>query len=200
MIIPSDTKTASEMYGLITQVVVPRPVAWILSDNGATGSYNLAPFSYFNAVTSDPPILSFSIGNKAENNPKDTRANIEARKHFVVNIADASLAAQVSASAEAFPHGISEIEKCGLATTEVDGWSLPRLSDVKVALLCRHYKTVLVGNRQQGLVLGEIISSFVADEIVSEGGDEPKLDISAWNPLARLGGADYCEVGKIFEV
>jgi len=85
MLLRLDQFEAAQRYYLMSQTLVPRPVAWVLSEN-ATGSYNLAPFSYFNAICSTPPLIMFSIGKKPDGADKDTRRNIIERKRFTVHI------------------------------------------------------------------------------------------------------------------
>ena len=95
-------KPTREIYGLMTQTIIPRPIAWILTDNGDQ-SFNLAPFSFFNGVSSTPPLLSVSIGHKSDGTKKDTWLNIESRSHFIVHIPPAHLATSVTKTAEPLP-------------------------------------------------------------------------------------------------
>ncbi|MFV2033306.1 MAG: flavin reductase family protein, partial [Gammaproteobacteria bacterium] len=95
MIVPFDTLSPAKVYFTLIQTLMPRPVAWVLSEN-PDESYNLAPFSYFNAICSDPPLIMLSIGVKPDGGPKDSRLNIEAGKDFVVHIAHRELAPVVT--------------------------------------------------------------------------------------------------------
>ncbi len=125
-----------EIYSAMIQCIVPRPIAWVLSDNG-DGSSNLAPFSYFNGVSSKPPILSISVGKKRDGSKKDTWKNIEERTHFVVHLARSTQAPAVSATAASLPFGTSEVIENQLEVTQDSSWSLPRLVDAPIAMLCR---------------------------------------------------------------
>src|SRR5580692_967947 len=116
------------------QLVIPRPIAWVLSDNG-NGTHNLAPFSFFNAITSNPPILMLSVSWKDEAHHKDTWANISERNNFVVHIPSGEQVHDVSNSSSVLPHGVSEIDKFHISTQSVEGWPLPRIRDAKVAFL-----------------------------------------------------------------
>lgn len=184
------------IYFTMIQCIVPRPIAWILSDNGDS-SHNLAPFSYFNGVCSRPPILFVSIGRKKGGEKKDTWRNIEERQDFVIHIPRYPEAEAVSASAAPLDFGKSEVEAGGHQLINEPDWPLPRLSDSPLALLCRHYKTVEVGEASQGLILGEIIAAHIDDDIKS--GDPSvgdfTIDVSKLNPLSRLGEKDYGSVG-----
>lgn len=182
------------------QCIVPRPIAWVLSDNGDQ-SLNLAPFSYFSGVSSKPPIISLSVGKKRSGEKKDTWRNIEERNHFVVHIAHTEQAAQVSATAASLAFGESEITANQLATTAEPNWPLPRLQGPRIALLCERHQIVEVGETPQGLVLGQILQIYLADEILdASDGNSPKVNIERLNPLARLGGDDYSAIGKSFTV
>jgi flavin reductase (DIM6/NTAB) family NADH-FMN oxidoreductase RutF len=183
------------------QIPKTRPIAWVLSDNGDT-TVNLAPFSYFNGVTSRPPTLSISIGHKRDRSKKDTWRNIEERGHFVVHIAGSDLAAQVSATAASLEFGESEAAANRLEVVPEAGWPLPRLKTVRIALLCERHQIIEIGNGPQGLVIGEIKSAWLADEIaISEGGSAiPGVDVGKLDPLARLGDDDYARLDQVFTV
>ena len=112
MLIDLTALSPSQIYHTMIQTVVPRPIAWVLSDNG-DDSFNLAPFSYFNAVSSRPPIVSLSIGLKKDGSDKDTRRNIKERSHFVIHIPHVEQAQLVTDSAAALAHGESEIARLG---------------------------------------------------------------------------------------
>ena len=107
--------SANQIYGTMVQTVVPRPIAWVLSENPQE-AYNLAPFSYFNAVCSDPPLLMISIGKKPDGSFKDTRVNIEQRKDFVVHIAHENMLDALNESSATLSAEVSEIELQGLIT------------------------------------------------------------------------------------
>ena len=118
--------SSNQVYHLMTQSIVPRPVAWVLSDNGigeGTDRYNLAPFSYFNAICSDPPLVILSIGKKLDGSPKDTRRNIGSRGQFVIHLAQAAQAPQVTESSRTRPHGDSALSAAAYLSprTRLDG-------------------------------------------------------------------------------
>ena len=192
--------SAREAYGFMVQAIVPRPVAWVLSDNG-TGNFNLAPFSFFNGVTSRPPTLSISIGKKRDGAKKDTWRNIEERSHFVVHIAGASMAKQVSDTSASLTFGESEVDRNQIELTPVDGWSLPRVRTANVAMLCERYRIVEIGDGPQGLIIGRILRAYVDDAILAKDGDgEVMLLPRHLDPLARLGGDSYASLEEPFEV
>jgi len=195
-----DRLSPAEVYGLMIRTIVPRPIAWVLSDNGDE-TFNVAPFSYFNGVTSRPPTLSISIGRKRDKSKKDTWRNIEERGHFVVHIPHREQAEPVAQTAASLPFGESEIPLAGLQVTNEAGWPLPRLRDARVAMLCRNHQIVEIGEAPQGLVIGEILSMHLADEIVTTNeGAVPDISATTLDPLARLGGDDYSGIGPAFTV
>jgi flavin reductase (DIM6/NTAB) family NADH-FMN oxidoreductase RutF len=188
------------IYQTMIQCIVPRPIAWVLSDNGDE-SFNLAPFSYFNGVSSKPPIISISIGKKRDGSKKDTWINIEERKHFVVHLAQADQAPHVSATAASLPFGESELTDNDLPTVQDPYWPLPRLEKTPIAMLCRLHQIIEVGETPQALVLGRIEQLYIADQITKDSDTAaPSIDSALLDPLARLGGDDYAKVGAPFTV
>ena len=184
----------SQRYHLMVQTVVPRPVAWVLTA-GDDGSHNLAPFSYFMAVGSDPATLAVSVGRKAGGEPKDTWRNIAERGDFVVHIAGRELLDPLNDSSAALDYGDSEIARTGLELTGDPGRHLPRLSAAKVALWCRRYAVHEIGT--QGLIVGEVHAAYVADDIATADGGRLTVDAAALDPIARLGGTNYMLAGEI---
>lgn len=187
-------------YRLMIQSIIPRPVAWVLSENENDG-HNLAPFSYFNAVHSHPPLIMMSIGYKRDKSKKDTRVNIERSQKFVVHIASSHLAAKVTESSLAFDYGVSEVEKTGLELhNEWTDFPLPRLKDAKIAMACKLDQVIEVGKNKQGLIFGEIEKMYIADDIVTQKEDNILIDAMKLDPLARLGGDDYGSLGNVFTI
>lgn len=195
-----DQLPPAEIYELMIGAIVPRPIAWVLSDNG-DATFNLAPFSYFNGVTSRPPTLSISIGRKRDGSAKDTWRNIEERGHFIVHIPHRGQVDAVAQTAASLPFGESEIPLAGLALADEPGWPLPRLRDARVALLCRRHRIIEIGEAPQGLVIGEILSAHLDDAIATPtDGGAPRISATDLDPLARLGGDDYCGLGPSFTI
>jgi flavin reductase (DIM6/NTAB) family NADH-FMN oxidoreductase RutF len=186
-----------QVYACMTQTLTPRPIAWVLSEN-ADGGYNLAPFSYFNAVCSDPPLIMLSIGHKPDGSAKDTRANILQRKHFVVHIAHVDLLDALNASAAVLPAGESELTRLELPTADFDGSPLPRLAQARVAYACSLYQSQEIGPQRQALILGQVHRVFVDDALIAEDAKgRARIDTERLGPLARLGGEQYAELGNV---
>lgn len=187
-------------YHFITQAIIPRPVAWILTANG-NETFNLAPFSFFNGVTSDPPIVSFSVGHKSDGSKKDTWLNIESRDYFVVHIPSVSDAEAVSQTSKTLPFGVSEVDDANLSLKAIPDWPLPVLQDAGLAFLGKKHAIHLVGNGPQALILGEMLHAYVDDEIcATDANGRFVISSQRLNPLARLGGGDYAGLGKTFTI
>lgn len=189
----------NQIYHTMIQSIVPRPIAWVLSQNDS-GNYNLAPFSYFTAVASDPPLVMFSVGKKPDNSQKDTLKNINTRKRCVIHIADKSLAQPVSLSAATLPYGQSEIEHANLTTTEFDDFPLPRVEQAKIALGCSLFEIKEIGNKPMALIFAEIEKVYVNDDIIERNDNRTHINAEKLNPLVRLGGDDYASISTPFTV
>lgn len=197
MIIDLSEMSPPEAYFTMTQTVIPRPICWALTENHDR-SYNLAPFSYFNAFASDPPIVIFSVGIQPDGSDKDTLTNIEARPEFVINIASDDQLAVLNQTSATLPYGTSEVDSNGIELAAVDGFSVPRVAGSKLALMCERHHIQTVGNRKQSLIFGEIKSIYVDDEC-AEITDKGRLKIHAdrIRPLSRLGAGEYVSFGEV---
>jgi flavin reductase (DIM6/NTAB) family NADH-FMN oxidoreductase RutF len=150
-------------YKLLTATVVPRPIAWVVSAD-AQGRVNAAPFSFFNCFGGHPPAVCVGVGGR-NGGPKDTLANIEARREFVVNLVPEALAAQMNDTATDFPPDHDELQITGLATEPSRQVSVPRIAGSPVALECR-LQEVMVIDHNANIVVARVIAVHVADEAV----------------------------------
>ncbi len=195
MHIDLSTLSPAQTYATMTQSIVPRPVAWILTEND-TGTYNLAPFSYFNAISSSPAMAMFSVGVTADGDIKDTRYNLEKRAHAVIHIAHREMAEAMTASSASIEKDVSEVTQLGLETTNMPGSALPRLQDCRVAYAARLTDTKLIN--QQWIAFMELTSLYLDDAIVGEDA-KGRLKVMAdkLDPIGRLGGGEYLMAGDI---
>ena len=199
MFIDLSQLSSSRIYHTITQSLIPRPVAWVLSEN-ATNSFNLAPFSYFSAVSSDPPLLMLSIGEKPDGSPKDSRVNIIERSHCVIHIAPASMAEAVTESSRTLAAGDSELDRLDLELAAFEGASLPRLADCPVAMACELYRAEQITSKQM-MILVELKQLYLADALLEQDAQgRMKIDARKINPLARLGGDQYGLLGEVINI
>lgn len=199
MIIDFTSIEPLQRYHLMTQTVIPRPIAWILSTN-EDSSFNLAPFSYFTAVCSDPPLLVLSIGHKPDGAIKDTRHNILSGRDFVIHIASVAQAEALNISAAPLQYGESELATSGMELTDFPGCAVPRLKASKVAWHCRFYQYHELGPGRQAVIYAEICHLYLNDTVVEENAGRYLVDAQRVNPLCRLGGANYSGLGKTFAV
>ena len=188
--------TGTQAYFALTQSVIPRPIAWVLSDNG-DGSHNLAPFSFFNAICGDPPLVMISVGRKAEGQRKDTWVNIEEREDFVIHIPPSAMAQPMVDSAASLPHGESEVTRLNLKTQAVAGQRLPRVVGPGIAMFCTKHAIFEVGNEPQGLILGLVRGMFIDEGIATLHDGRLTIDAKKVDPIARLGGNDYVRFGEM---
>lgn len=199
--------TANTRYHLMTQTIIPRPIAWVLTANqpldAAEPGFNLAPFSFFNALCSDPPLVMLSIGSKSSDQPKDTRQNILQGEDLVIHLPSVEQASDVTASAATLAYGDSELLQLkSPELVEFPGCPLPRLASAPVAFYARFYDVHYLGPAKQAIIYAELLQLYVKDEAITE--DQQKgrylIDANQVNPLARLGGANYAGLKDFFAV
>jgi flavin reductase (DIM6/NTAB) family NADH-FMN oxidoreductase RutF len=183
----------------INALVAPRPIGWISSIDAA-GRVNLAPFSYYNAVSADPPVVVFAPNEAARGTPKDTLRNVREVGEFVVNLAHASLRQQINATSKAYPHGVDEFEQVGLTAVASRAVRPPRVGECSAALECTVHDIIELphrpGGRRSHLVIGTVVGIYIADELIVGG----RVDAIRLNQLARLGYVDYTAVEATFEL
>jgi flavin reductase (DIM6/NTAB) family NADH-FMN oxidoreductase RutF len=186
------------VYGWMTSVIAPRPIAWV-STISADGRTNLAPFSFFQGVTSNPPTLLFVPVNNRDGQPKDTVRNLQQVPEFVVNVVPYALAEPMNASAATLPYGESEFEKFNIATAPSVKVRPPRVAAAPVAFECTLHQIVDIGEGPLAahVVFGRIHLVHVSDAVLGADGriDAGKLDL-----IGRLGGDWYCRTTERFAI
>ncbi|MDN3648096.1 flavin reductase family protein [Reinekea marina] len=183
-----------QVYRLLTHTIVPRPVAWILTEN-EDGSLNMAPFSYFNVIASDPALVMISVGQKRDGTKKDTWRNIEERQFCTIHIANTELMPQVNETARGLAEGDSELNQIEHELVAEESFTLPRLKSAPVAMSCKLHDIHLVGNGPQAVIYLSVKHIFVKDTLLT---DAPfTVDAHKLDPISRLGGEDYASLGEI---
>jgi flavin reductase (DIM6/NTAB) family NADH-FMN oxidoreductase RutF len=150
--------TEGQTYALLTQSIIPRPIAWALTDNSLPGDaqWNLAPFSFFNGIASDPPTVMFSIGSwDVSGKSKDTLVNLRKKPAFTIGIANQNQIKQVQQSATSLPHGVSETTEFGISVHPWD-WPTPLIDGCGINFACTLSKEVKVDESSQILVFAKI--------------------------------------------
>lgn len=191
------TRGAKANYHFLTSAVMPRPIAWVTTLDPATGVVNAAPFSWFQAVCSEPPMLALAINVRDDGTPKDTLRNIRALGQFVVNVAPRSLVHEMVRTAADFAPDVSEVDAVGLGTTPSAKVRPPRLAASPVHLECRLAQALPLGVGKTTLVLGEVVHVAADDAVLDERGnvDPDKLVL-----VARMGGSEYVDTQHHFTV
>lgn len=187
---------ARDRYKLLTSLVVPRPIAFVTSEN-AEGLVNAAPFSFFNVFSDEPPLVVIGIGRRAGGALKDTARNIEARGEFVVNLVDEDLAPAMNVAAVDFPPETSEPGPAGLTLAASTLVRPPRIAEAPAALECRNHTTLVIGADHR-LVVGEVLAIHVRDGLVDPG--TLRIDFDAYRPVGRLFANLYCRTRDTFEL
>jgi flavin reductase (DIM6/NTAB) family NADH-FMN oxidoreductase RutF len=177
--------SADEAYKLLSSTVVPRPIAWLTTLN-EKGGINLAPFSFFNAVSSDPPMIAVSIEDRARNVEKDSLANIKRAGSFVSHVVTEALLESVVTSAIEFPSEISEVEVTGLHLVSSHHIAVPRLLEVPVSMECKLESFLRVG-KAATLVIAEVVCFHVQGELYKNG----RVDSVKLQALGRMSGSDF---------
>jgi flavin reductase (DIM6/NTAB) family NADH-FMN oxidoreductase RutF len=181
------------IYHLLTGVVVPRPIGWI-STIDETGRPNLAPFSFFNVCSDDPPVVYFSSCERrqpgAVSGPvKDSVQNAVQTGEFVVNVVSADLLHQMVATAASLEPHLDEFAHAGLTTAPSVQVRPPRVAAARAAIECRLHSTVPLGAYE--MVLGEVVALVVRREVMVDG----RVDVTRLAPVGRLAGALYTLLG-----
>lgn len=168
-------------YHLLNSLVVPRPIAWVstLSDQGVT---NVAPHSFYNVLSSDPPTVYFSSSGL-----KDSVRNAQFTGDYVVNVVDEFLAEQMNLSSADFPATESEYEAAGLSAIASDMVKAPRMAEACASLECKVTQILEIGNAPSFVVIGEVVRIHVAERIWRNG----RVDHDLMRPLGRLAGSGY---------
>jgi flavin reductase (DIM6/NTAB) family NADH-FMN oxidoreductase RutF len=172
-----------EIYNLLIGLVAPRPIALITSMD-ENGGLNAAPFSAYNYLCTDPPIVGIGVANRPEHQPKDTAHNIRRTGEFVINVVTEDIAPQMNICATDFPAEVSELEMANLETAPSAVVKVPRIASAHAALECREHTTLEIGRSR--IVLGRVVSIYVEDQYVDPGG--PYILAEQLHAIGRMNG------------
>jgi len=196
--LPAEALSADEMYLLLRDSVVPRPIAWV-STVDPQGRSNLAPYSFFNVCSSDPPVLGFSVGGlgadeRGQQRAKDTLVNIRATREMVVNLVPESMLEPMVLTSSALPPGASEFDFAALPPAPATRVRPPRVAGAPVAFECTTYGIMEIGS--SWWVMGRVVHVHVDDRIYvgPRGAQNHRVDPlrdEAMRPVGRLGRALY---------
>jgi flavin reductase (DIM6/NTAB) family NADH-FMN oxidoreductase RutF len=196
---PGLHKEAGLSFSPIKAIVSPRPIGWI-SSSGKDGSINLAPYSYFNAISELPPMVMFSSAPLGNAQHKDSLRNVIETEEFVVNVVSAALVDAMNITSADLAYGQNEFTAAGLEMADCNTVKVPRVAAAPAALECKLWKVIELPKPETGgagvMVISTITGIHIADETVKDG----KIDVTSYQPLARLGYMDYARIDDVFEM
>lgn len=186
-----------KIYRLFSGSICPRPIAWV-STRDAAGHDNLAPFSFFNVVSVNPPVLGFSPLLDGDGNAKDTIRNLDEVAECVVHIGGEGLVEELNATSAGLPRDEDEFTHAGLEKHAMPGVSVPRVAGAPVAFGCRLREIIRFGDQPLAgnLVLAEVVSIHVDDALW----DGRHVDRAGLRPIGRMAGNDYARTTDLFVV
>ncbi len=189
MIVNPDEHLPKDIYKLMIGAIVPRPIAFV-STISAAGVRNLAPFSFFTGVGSNPPAVCFCPARRESDGArKDTLRNVLETGEFVVNVVSEEIAAQMNMCAADFEPEIDEFEIAGLTSVPSDLVKPPRVGESPIQMECRLLQTVEICDQPLGatLVIGRVLRFHIADELF----DDFRIDPDKLRAVGRMGGPTY---------
>ena len=204
MIVSPSDLSHSELYGILLNSVAPRPIAWV-STISASGNLNLAPFSFFNAVCVDPPLLAFAPGlrrpkqaDAIHGEAKDTLRNVRETKEFVVNVVTYELAEAMNLTSGEYDASVDEFELAKLTPQPSNIVRPPRVAESPVSFECRLHQILDFSSRptSSSLVIGQVVSIHMNDAHLKDG----KLDRNSLDLIGRMGGLQYTRTTQRFEM
>ena len=201
MFYETDTNNHGLRYNPLKACVVPRPIGW-LTTMSAAGVVNLAPFSFFNLLSYDPPFVMFSAGvHEGDGGRKDTVVNVETTGEFVYNMATWAQKDQMNQTARIIERGVDEMVAAGLEPLPSRLVRPPRVKGSPVHFECRLHQIVALPGRtpasEHHVVIGRVVAVHIDDEVITADG---RVDVLRMRPIARLGYKDYASVDSVFQM
>jgi flavin reductase (DIM6/NTAB) family NADH-FMN oxidoreductase RutF len=185
-------------YKLLASVILPRPIAWVVSKDAA-GSVNAAPFSFFNILSADPPLVAIGFSAAPDREGKDTLGNIRAHADFVVNLVPEELAEAMNVTATNAPRGMDETQIAGLELAACSVVDVPRIVASPVALECRLWQVIEPGGSST-IVLARVLYAHVRETVFSDV-ERLHVDPAQMRLIGRMhGGGGYCTTRDVFTI
>lgn len=187
-----------ENYKFLTGSIIPRPVAFVTTLS-AEGILNAAPFSYFNIVTANPPMISISV-QRADGRMKDTARNAIQQKEFVVHIGDEQYVEEMNATAKPLPPNESEVEYAKLTPVASSKIKVPGVKEASIRMECVLEKAIPLGGTEDNpaceLLIGRVVQYHIRDDLYENG----RINAEGLHPVSRLAGNSYSKLGERFEI
>jgi len=183
-----DKTPARQIYNLLIGLVAPRPIAWVTSMDEA-GRLNAAPFSSYNYLCANPPIVGMGVTDRpGTRTPKDTARNIRRTGEYVINVVTEDLIEKMNICATDFPDGVNELEMAGLTTAPSSVVKVPRIAEAHAALECTEFTTMEIGRSR--IILGRVVAMYVEDQFVvpAQDGAGPYIKADELHAMGRMNG------------
>ena len=189
-------KHAERAYAVLASLVTPRPIAWVTTIS-PEGAVNAAPFSFFNLLGANPPILGFCPGDRDDGTPKDTARNIRATHEFVVNLVDEAIAEAMNQCAASLPYGENELTRAGLTAAPSSIIKPPRIVESPASLECVEWGTLQIGGNR--MVIGLIKRLHLRDELFDA--EKRRIHTEKLFTVGRMASPHwYCRTRDRFEM
>jgi flavin reductase (DIM6/NTAB) family NADH-FMN oxidoreductase RutF len=189
-------KYAKRAYQILASLVMPRPIAWVTT-LGPDGVVNAAPFSFFNVLGANPPIVGFCPGDRDDGTPKDTARNIRLSHEFVVNLVDEKVAEAMNLTAASLPYGVSELDSAGITTAPSSSVKPPRIAEAPASLECMEWGTLQIGGNR--LIIGLVKRVQVRDELFDVQTGQIRGEL--FHAIGRMASPHwYCRTQDRFEM
>jgi flavin reductase (DIM6/NTAB) family NADH-FMN oxidoreductase RutF len=184
-----DKTPTHQIYNLLIGLVAPRPIAWVTSMD-ENGKLNAAPFSAYNYLCADPPIVGMGVTNRPGRGfvPKDTARNIRRTGEYVINVVTEDLIEKMNICATDFPAEINELEMAGLTTVPSSVVKVPRIAEAHAALECKEFTTMEIGRSR--IILGRVVAMYIEDQFIvpPADGHGPYIKSEELHAMGRMNG------------
>jgi flavin reductase (DIM6/NTAB) family NADH-FMN oxidoreductase RutF len=192
-------QSAKENYKLLIGSVLPRPIAFVTT-LGSNNIVNAAPFSFYNVVSTDPPMLGIACGRNDNGSMKDTVRNAKENGTFVVHVVDKENFKQVNDCSINYPPDKSEVTYAGLTLINSSSVDTPSIKESKISMECKFKQIIPLGGTDEtpsnDFLIGEIIHFRIDDSLYNDG----RIDIEKLQPMARIAGTNYSQIGDIVSI
>jgi flavin reductase (DIM6/NTAB) family NADH-FMN oxidoreductase RutF len=196
--IDPQSQSNSDNYKLLIGSILPRPIAFVTTLS-KEGILNAAPFSYFNIVTANPPMISISV-QRVQGNPKDTSRNAMEAGEFVVHISDETYINAINQTSANLPPDESEVSLTGLTPIQSERIKVPGVTEANIRMECVLERAISLGGTDEmpacDLLIGRVVQFHIAEALYDQG----HIDAQALKPISRLAGNDYAKLGEIFSL
>lgn len=192
----ADISTA-ELYPLLVEGIIPRPIAWV-STLSSAGIDNLAPYSFFTVASCNPPVLAITHINQANQQAKDTLVNLQQTKNCVVNVVSENQANEMNGSCADYPAEVSEFSALGIESIGSESVTALSVKHSKVRYECRLRESIVISDLPAGgvLVLLDVIGVYIDDSVYNEG----HINTNSLSAIGKLGGNDYVTTADLFSL